>query len=130
MLMTYKEFFKNHNRNCIYNNYDYQVSSLHSAAKAYERWLKILRELLDKYRNTDHIYTLISEVIDDVTQSYETEAYHLGLIIKEDNYKADVDLLAVIPYKICSLDFATGRMKGIYEFVSYITDNELQIRSK
>lgn len=130
MLMTKKEFFKRKNRNKVYNQYDNMVSNLHEISNTYKNKVANLRALQQNYRTTEHIYNIITEVLNNVTTSYETCAYEVGTMCKDSNYKVDMDLFAFLQYKIGILEASIARISTVETIVNYFERNDLQVRSK
>lgn len=130
MLMTKKEFFKRKNRIRVYNQYDNMVSNLHETSDTYRKRLILLRHLQAQYRNTEHIYNIITQVLSDVTSSYETCAYEIGTMCKNSNYKVDMQLFDSLQYKIGILEASIAKMSTVENIIHYFESNELQIRSK
>ena len=130
MLMTKKEFFKRKNRNKVYNQYDCMVSNLYELSNTYKRKVMNLRALQQNYRTTEHIYNIITEILNDVTCSVETCAYEIGTMCRNSNYKIDMDLFTSLQYKIGILEASIARISTVETIVNYFERNELQVRSK
>lgn len=130
MLMTKKEFFKRKNKSKVYNQYDNMVSNLYETSNTYKRKVSNLRSLQQNYRTTEHIYNIITQVLNDVTSNFETCAYEVGTMCKNSNYKVDMELFTSLQYKIGILEASIARISTVETIVNYFERNELQVRSK
>lgn len=129
MLISKKELFKRKNRNTIYNMYEGSVNTLASLTERFKARLKTIRELKHQYRNSEHIYNMLSKMESNMDCSFYNCAFYAGQLIKSSSYIVDVDAYSSIPELILRLMGAIGEMNSLIDTISYLEQNELGVRS-
>ena len=129
--MTKKEFFNRKNRNKIYNIYETIIWQAHSWSNEYDKHIKTLRALKDKYRTTEHIWELLDRVENDCGSNYELEAFCRCQQLTDDSaFKVDTVQYEIIQTDIMKFTTAIGKIKQVIDFIDYVEDKELTVRAK
>ena len=129
MLISKKELFKRKNRNTLYHMYEGAVNTLASVTEQYEAKLKTIRELKDKYKNSEHIYHLLTAMENDMTSSFYLCSFYQGQLIKSSNFNVDLKVYQNIHNHIARLLRAVGTMGSLIDTLTYLDRNELGVRS-
>ena len=129
MLISNKELFKRKNRNTLYQIYEDNVNTLASLAERFEGKLKTIRELKHQYRNSEHIYNLLSKMESNMDCSFYNCPFYEGQLIKSSSYFVDVDVYRTLPELIIRLRSAIGEMDSLIDTINYLERNELGVRS-
>lgn len=129
MLISKKELFKRKNRNTIYNMYEDSVNTIASLTERFNGKLKTIRELKHQYRNSEHIYNMLSKMESNMDCSFYNCPFYKGQLIKSSNYIVDVDAYSSIPELILRLMGAIGEMNSLIDTINYLEQNELGVRS-
>ena len=129
MLISKKELFKRKNRNTLYQIYEDNVNTLASLAERFEGKLKTIRELKHQYRNSEHIYNLLSKMESNMDCSFYNCPFYEGQLIKSSSYVVDVDVYRTLPELIIRLRSAIGEMDSLIDTINYLERNELGVRS-
>lgn len=129
MLIKKKELFKRKNRNTLYHMYEDAVNTLASVTEQYEAKLKTIRELKCKYKNSEHIYHLLTAMETDMTNSFYVCPFYHGQLIKSSNFTVDLKVYQNIHNYIARLLRAIGKMESIIDTIIYLERNELGVRS-
>ena len=129
MLISKKELFKRKNRNTLYQMYENEVHTLASLAERFEGKLKTIRELKHQYRNSEHIYDMLSNMESNMNCHFYNCAFYEGKAVDSINYIVDVDVYSSIPELILRLMGAIGEMNSLIDTINYLERNELGLRS-
>lgn len=129
MLISKKELFKRKNRNTLYHIYEDAVNTLASVTEQYEAKLKTIRELKDKYKNSEHIYHLLTAMENDMTSSFYVCSFYQGQLIKSSNFIVDLKVYQCIHNHIARLLRAVGTIGSLIDTLTYLDRNELGVRS-
>ena len=129
MLIKKKELFKRKNRNTLYHMYEDAVNTLASVSEQYEAKLKTIRELKDKYKNSEHIYHLLTAMETDMTSSFYVCPFYQGQLIKSNNFTVDLKVYQNIHNYTARLLRAVGTMSSLIDTLTYLDRNELGVRS-
>lgn len=129
MLISKKELFKRKNRNTLYHMYEDAVNTFASVTEQYEAKLKTIRELKDKYKNSEHIYHLLTAMENDMTSSFYLCSFYQGQLIKSSNFNVDLKVYQNIHNHIARLLRAVGTMSSLIDTLTYLDRNELGVRS-
>lgn len=130
MLISNKELFKRKNRNTLYQMYEDSVNTLASLAERFNGKLKTIRELKHQYRNSEHIYDMLSTMESNMNCHFYNCAFYKGKSVDSINYIVDVDAYSSIPELILRLMGAIGEMDSLIDIINYLEQKELGVRSK
>lgn len=130
MLIKKRKLFKRKNRSTLYHMYENEVHTLASLAERFEGKLKTIRELKHKYKNSEHIYNLLSKMESNMNCSFYNCAFYEGQLIKSSSYIVDVNVYQSLPELIIRLIGAIGEMNSLIDTINYLERNELGVRSK
>lgn len=129
MLVKKKELFKRKNRSTLYYIYENSVNTLASMSEQFEAKLKTIRELKNKYKNSEHIYHLLCKMEEDMNCSFYNCPFYEGQIIKSSHYIVDISVCQHLDNYIARLLRAVGNMESLINTINYIEKNELGLRS-
>lgn len=129
MLISRKHLFKRKNRITLYHMYEDAVNTLASVSEQYEAKLKTIRELKDKYKNSEHIYHLLTAMENDMTSSFYLCPFYQGQLIKSSNFTVDLKVYQTIHNYTARLLRAVGTMGSLIDTLTYLDRNELGVRS-
>ena len=129
MLISKKELFKRKNRITLYHMYEGAVHTLASITEQYEAKIKTIRQLKDKYKNSEHIYHLLTKMENDITNSFYLCPFYQGQLIKSSNFTVDLKVYQNIHNYTARLLRALGSMDSLIDTLTYLDRNELGVRS-
>lgn len=129
MLISKKELFKGKNRTTLYHMYEDAVNTFAAVTEQYQAKLKTIRELKDKYKNSEHIYHLLTAMENDMTSSFYLCSFYQGQLIKSSNFTVDLNVYQCIHNHIARLLRAVGTMGSLIDTLTYLDRNELGVRS-
>ena len=134
MKMTQKEFFSKKNRGKIYNIYENVISQAHYWSDEYNKLIKTIRALKDKYRTTDHIWELLDRVENDCGSNYELEAFCRCQQLTDGSSFSSIKV-DPIDYDVLQIDImkfakAVGKMRQTMDFIQYLEEKDLSVRAK
>lgn len=129
MLISKKELFKRRNRNTLYHMYEDGANTLASLAEQFEVRLKSIRNYKDQYKNSEHMFDILSKLEYDMETSFYNEAVYEGQLIKSSHYVADLNVYQHLDNYNARLLRGIGMMDNLINTINYLEMNELGVRS-
>lgn len=129
MNLTKKQFFKRKNRKHIYSIYESTVDRAYELSQEYYNNVDRLQELKGKYRTNTYIWDILSSLEYNSTGA----GYHCSATrcqqIKSTPYKVDIHTYNVLVTDITKLSATNGKMRGTFNIIEELEENDLGIRS-
>lgn len=129
MLISKKELFKRKNRDTLYHIYESNANTLAALAEQFESKLKMIRNMMNQYKNNSYIYDMLCGVANDVDSSFCNCSLYIGQLIKSSNYIVDLKAYQCLDNHSARLLRAIGKMENIINTINYLEMNELGVRS-
>lgn len=129
MLISKKELFKRKNHNTLYHMYENSANTLATLAEQFEAKLKSVRKYKDQYKNSEHMFDIISKLENDMDSSFYNVAVYEGQLIKSSHYVADINVYQCLDNYNARLLRGIGMMDNLINTINYLEMNELGIRS-
>ena len=128
MLISKKELFKRKNRNTLYHMYEDAVNTLAGVTEQFEAKLITIRELKNKYKNSEYIYNMLHKTEEDMLGSFYQCPTYQGQLIKSSHFVVDLTVYQYLHNYIDRLVRAVGQMDCLINTVNYIEANGLGLR--
>ena len=129
MIIKKKEFFKRKNRNTIYHIYENSASTLASLAEQFEAKLRSIRKYKDQYKNSEHMFDILSKLESDMDSSFYNVALYEGQLIKSSPYTVNINVYQHLDNYNARLLRGIGMMDNLINTINYLEMNELGVRS-